>query len=263
MRKIDKLNNGFLNIIERDTAPTRRINRAIIDGEDDIKKLVEEDQNNKRDATFYYMIAVLSIIMSRSLSRKEKTSYAPIIILTKMYSTKNPELFAKKMNKIFVGRGLSGREKTAKNVLNRFIKQGKKVIDKIQRKIIDIRIKARSEIFKDVERLKGSTYKETKKELLKKYNSKSRVTRALRTEAHAELERGKLIQADEFGYTHKIWKTRNDSRVRKTAWHNAVTDKRVPIDSEFRAVGMRAQYPGDVRLPVGERIYCRCFLIME
>jgi len=263
MRKIDDLNNQFLTIIEKDTKATRNINKAIINGKTAKEAVEENDTNANRDATYYYLIAVLSIMLTRTLTIKEKVAYAPIIALTSMYSTKDPKRFTKKVDKIFKGSLLTHREKSAKKLLNGFIKKGKAVIDKIQRKIIDVRIKSKSEIYKDVKRLQGKTYAESKKELLKKYNDPKRVRRAIRTEAHAELERGKLMQGDEFGYTHKTWKTRNDSRVRQTPWHNAIKNKRVPIDSDFRATGLRAQYPGDTRLPIGERINCRCFLIMD
>jgi len=166
-------------------------------------------------------------------------------------------LFAKKIAKIMKGGVLSIKEKMAKKALDELYLYGKRAINLNEEIILKKRLREKSEIYKDV------SSKKSPKKLIKKYNSKMRVERAMRTEAHEELEESKLNFAYANGNKFKIWKTQNDKRVRETPWHDAVAGMKVPIDGLFHAAGMEANYPGDLRLPVGERINCRCYLVYE
>jgi hypothetical protein len=106
----------------------------------------------------------------------------------------------------------------------------------------------------------GKSKEEITKILEKKYASKVRSVRALRTEGHEILEKRKNEDAAGIGMKKKIWRTQRDADVRETTWHNIVADMEVPIYDDFKAAGMRANHPGDLRLPPGERINCRCYL---
>jgi uncharacterized protein with gpF-like domain len=87
------------------------------------------------------------------------------------------------------------------------------------------------------------------------------VDRVLRTEIHATNEQVKVSLQSLKGYTHKIWNTERDRRVRDT--HQKVDNKVVPINKPFIVGGAKAQFPGDPSLPPGERINCRCYLTFE
>jgi len=106
----------------------------------------------------------------------------------------------------------------------------------------------------------GKSKEEITEILEKRYASKVRSVRALRTEGHEILEKRKNEDAASVGMKKKIWRTQRDADVRETAWHNNVADMEVPIYDDFKAAGMRANHPGDLRLPPGERINCRCYL---
>jgi hypothetical protein len=108
---------------------------------------------------------------------------------------------------------------------------------------------------KSIEQIKNS--------LVRKYNKLSNIERALDTELHRQSEFVRLEHSKALGFTHKTWKTQGDRRVRNTTFHNQVSNKRVPIDSEFRAGGMTARQPSDTTLPPSESIRCRCYLIYD
>jgi len=119
-----------------------------------------------------------------------------------------------------------------------------------------------SGVFADMEELRRQRLPITqvKQQLLDKYNDPKRIRRALDTELHEQAERVKLEQSKFMGYTHKKWNTQRDERVRRTKFHNQVSNKVIPVDSKFKAGGITADYPGDIELPVGERINCRCYI---
>ncbi|MDD2286880.1 MAG: phage minor head protein [Paludibacter sp.] len=106
----------------------------------------------------------------------------------------------------------------------------------------------------------NKTEEEITKTLEKRYASKVRSIRALRTEGHEILEKRKNEEAASVGMKKKIWRTQRDDDVRDTAWHDNVADQEVNIYDDFKAAGMKANHPGDIRLPPGERINCRCYL---
>lgn len=56
----------------------------------------------------------------------------------------------------------------------------------------------------------------------------------------------------------KRWSAVGDTKTRET--HLAASGQIVPTGQDFEVAGVNAEYPGDPRLPVGERINCRCTL---
>ena len=106
----------------------------------------------------------------------------------------------------------------------------------------------------------GKSIARIKKELKAKYQNKNNIQRTLKTELHREAEEIRQLHAENVGYTHKIWRSQGDARVRDTCFHNGVIGTKVPIESDFRSCGMKAQRPSDDRLPANESIHCRCWL---
>jgi len=253
-----KLNNAVIDKLAIDNDDLE-VNKAILNGTKPEEAVNEHDKKIKRDSELYLLIfGILMISGGNYIGLKEKRLYAPIIALKSMYPVKAPKLFVNKMLKILNGGKLNGKEKRALQLVRVYKKMNAKVLIKIQVELKKHRIASKSYIYADVKN--GGL---SKKELVDKYGSKKRVNRALRTERHAEIESNKIMVAKEHGYTKKTWKTKGDSRVRKTTWHNGVANKTVDIGSDFKVAGMRASYPGDERLPIGERINCRCYLLLE
>jgi hypothetical protein len=82
-----------------------------------------------------------------------------------------------------------------------------------------------------------------------------RAARVGETEAHAALNGGGEAARVELGLGKK-WIAVDDERTRPT--HAAADGQVVPAGAYFTVGGFPALYPGDPRLPVGERINCRC-----
>jgi hypothetical protein len=61
------------------------------------------------------------------------------------------------------------------------------------------------------------------------------------------------------GWTGKMWRSQEDSRVRDT--HRALDRTSVPMDEPFVSPsGAKLRFPGDPRAPIDEVANCRCFL---
>jgi len=60
------------------------------------------------------------------------------------------------------------------------------------------------------------------------------------------------------GLAAKSWITQRDDRVRDS--HGAVDRDTVPAGETFMVGGFEARYPGDPKLPIAQRINCRCIL---
>lgn len=68
-----------------------------------------------------------------------------------------------------------------------------------------------------------------------------------------------IATASTMGWHYKVWKTMQDNRVRET--HRELEGQKRLIGQEFTSPsGARLQYPGDPTAPIGERIFCRCWL---
>lgn len=218
---------------------------------------------------FTLLTGVSNVIMSRPTTARQRALFKPIQELMKQYSVKSPKRFATAMLKLTNGRNMSERQKRFRPLLlsyyDGFTENIETLEQQEQRQRQRTEIERVSQVFEDLEVLREARVpiRQAKKELLKKYNDPKRVQRALDTELHEQAERVKLEQSKFMGYTKKRWNTIGDERVRRTRFHNGVANTTVPIGSKFSAGGVTADYPGDTELPVGERIYCRCYVTYE
>lgn len=87
--------------------------------------------------------------------------------------------------------------------------------------------------------------------------SKARATLIARTELVSAANVGSLIGAQSTGLKlNKLWIATPGARTRDT--HAAANGQLAPMDGFFTVGGYPARYPGDVTLPVGEVVNCRC-----
>lgn len=80
--------------------------------------------------------------------------------------------------------------------------------------------------------------------------------RAARTEGTAASARGAISSIQDAGAPGKEWLAEDDTRTRTS--HRAADGQVVPVGATFEIDGHAAQWPGDPRLPIGERANCRC-----
>lgn len=69
-----------------------------------------------------------------------------------------------------------------------------------------------------------------------------------------------LAAADQAGWTRKVWRTREDSRVRDA--HRLLHRKERPIREPFEVHGHKLRFPGDPAAPMELRANCRCWLTL-
>ncbi len=280
--KVDQINDAFIKILSRENSRQyaeyiKAINREMINNIDNlttakVKEIIRGAKINIDDIALLFVIQnAILLIVGKKMTKAQRLSIAPIIVLMGMYSLKRPERFVKKLVHISKGKGLSVSEKKAQAIIRGFKQDNEKVLKdarKIARQQLDtsrIKSKTSRRMIKDLN--KGIADKKSitqiKSELVRKYNKLSNVERALDTELHAQSEYVRQEHSKAMGFTHKLWHTQGDSRVRTTQFHKDIADKRVPINSDFRAAGLNAGQPGDVRLPPSDRIRCRCYLTYE
>jgi len=281
--KVEQINDAFIKILTEENAQQysqyiKAINRELINNIEDltaskVKSIIKNAKINIDDMVLLFTLqSAILLVLDKSKPKKSlDSSLLPLYALIGMYSLKRPERFVRRMVKITKGNDLSARDKKAQAIIKGFKKDNTKVLKdarKIARNKLDTSIlksKKSKSMQKDLRNMikEKKSIKEIKNSLVRKYNSLSNVERALDTELHAQSEEVRRIHNQALGYTHKTWKTQQDSRVRDTQFHNGVTNKRVPIDSDFRAGGLRAEQPGDTQLPPSDRIRCRCYLIYD
>lgn len=80
--------------------------------------------------------------------------------------------------------------------------------------------------------------------------------RAARTEGTAAAGRGQVSSYEDAGAPGKEWLAEDDTRTRTS--HREADGQVVPIGATFEVDGRAARWPGDPRLPIGERANCRC-----
>lgn len=281
---IDELNDAFI-VFLRDYRGTRiatyikNINTRIIEEAPNlsppmIRRIVEEEALDLRDVAVFSMIigAITAIIENRRMTKQQRDNLIPIIAAISVYSLSNPKRFVTKLHKSLKN-PKSSNEKQVNKLLNDYVEKNQRVIERIQKEqLADLRraqslskLDMTKSVVKDIERmtLEGKPLEMQRHWLKRKYNANKAITRAVDTEIHANIEKGKLLQAQSDGFTQKQWKTQGDDRVRRTRWHNHVANNTVDIDQDFRLGNMVASAPGDMRLPVGERINCRCYMIYK
>ena len=289
----EQLNNAFLDIAaelggKEYAKYLRSIQRDLINeietvDANRIKQIVMSYQINvKNSVLLFSVLEAVTKILNGKLTRKEKTAYTPIIALMGIYSVRKPKVFAKRvaelvttpntrLNKSF---GVKSNMVNSKKLLNEYFVRNEASISNSIRKSENNIIRSNRRrlntltrsIRKDIAKLRdmNKSVNSITKTIKAKYKVDDNiVSRNLDTELHAQAETVKEEIAKSNGATHKTWKTQGDGRVRDTHFHNSVTNKRIPIDSEFRAGGLKANAPGSESLPVGERIRCRCYLIFD
>ena len=281
--KIDQINDAFIKVLTEENATQyvkyiKQIRTEMINDIDKldanrVKQIVKGAKINIDNIVLLFTLqSAILLVLDKSKPRKSlDTSLFPIIALIGMYSLKRPERFVRKVSKLVQGKDLNERDKKAQGIIKQFKSDNAKVLQdarKIARNQLDrsiLKSRTSKNMQKDLRNLikEKKSIKEIKNTLVKKYNSLSNVERALDTELHAQSEYVRRVHSEAMGYTHKTWKTQQDSRVRKTHFHNGVVNQRVPIESDFRAGGLRAEQPGDTQLPPSERIRCRCYLIYD
>ena len=285
---IDKLNDVFITIAaqeknEQYATYLKSINREIIANIDTldsakVKSIVMSKKFDIKDSVLLFAIlnAITLILNNRKLTKKEKTNLAPVLAIIAIYSLNKPKQFANRIMTVnrTPSTKLVGKELKLKKLLNQYYKENEKAITKSIKQSEDDLVRSNRKyannttkrIRKDINKLlnQNKSLNTIEKSIKQKYAVKTSVVqRNLDTELHAQVETVKLEMSKQAGYTHKTWKTQGDSKVRKTGFHKKVSNQRVPIDSDFVAGGHRASRAGDPRLPAGERIRCRCYIIYD
>ena len=279
---IDRINDAFISVLVQENSKQyseyiKAVNREMIDNvenltADKVKQILSKQDLNIDNIALLFTIqnSIILILEDRKRAKKNK-SLLPAIALLGMYSLSNPKRLARKVIKISKGIGLNNREKQAQAIIKDFENSNRKVLKSARRQAIKNLNKSisKSKISKRILRDYKQGLKDNKsiasikRSLVRKYNNLSNIDRALDTELHAQSEFVRQEHSIAIGYTHKTWKTQGDERVRHTRWHDQVNNKRIPIESDFRAAGLKAQRPGDERLPPSERIRCRCYLVYD
>lgn len=279
--KVDQINDAFIEILTKENSKQyadyiKSINRELIDNIDDlspskVKQIVKNAKINIDDIALLFIIQNAVLLVVGKQVKKKDTSLLPIIAIIGLYSLKNPKRFVSKLVKINKGIGLNDREKKAQAIIQGFKVDNAKILKDARRVArnqlnhTQLRSKVSKRMIKDLNKgiKEKKPIEQIKNGLIRKYNNLSNVERALDTELHAQSEFVRRVHSEALGYTHKTWKTQQDSRVRDTHFHDGVANKRVPIESDFRAGGLRAEQPGDPQLPPSDRIRCRCYLIYD
>ena len=277
--KLDQINDAFISVLAKENAKgyekyIKSINQELIDNVDSltpekVKAIIKNAEINIDNIALLFLIqnAVMVIVGTR-LSKADKLALAPILALTDMYSLKKPKRFVEKIVKITNGVKLNPNEKIALDEINKFGINNTKTLNNAKVAIRSQlnRSTSKSTISKRMIRdlniglRQDKSLAAIKKEMVLKYNKLSNVERTLDTELHASSELVRQTHAETLGLTHKTWKTQQDGKVRNTCFHNKVTNKRIPIESEFKQCGLTAKFPGDTQLPPSDRIRCRCWL---
>lgn len=281
--KIDQINDAFIKVLTEENATQyvkyiKQIRNEMINNietlnADKVKSIIKSAKINIDNIVLLFTLqSAILLVLDKSKPRKSlDPSLFPIIAFVGMYSLKRPERFVRKVSKLVKGRDLNERDKKAQAIIQGFKRDNAKVLKdarKIARNQLDrsiLKSRTSKNMQKDLRNLikEKKSIKEIKNILVRKYNSLSNVERALDTELHAQSEYVRRVHSEALGYTHKTWKTQFDNRVRKTHFHNGVVNQRVPIASDFRAGGLRAEQPGDTQLPPSDRIRCRCYLVYD
>jgi hypothetical protein len=275
-RLVEELNAQFEDIISKNQRAKygsyiRSINEAIVTELPQTKKAVREIVARftiRLDTSIklFTLLAGVSQIIMGNITPQSRRLLEPLTALTKAYDPKRPKSFVKAMYELTTGRGLSKRQERFRPLVlsyyGGFTENIESLEKQAQRALQRTQVESASLVFADLETLReaGVPLLQVKKELIAKYNDPKRVVRALNTELHEQAERVKLEQSKFMGYNFKVWNTKRDERVRVTTFHTAVANKKIPIEQDFRGGGFTAEYPGDVTLPVGERINCRCYI---
>ena len=286
LNKNAKLNDFFINVQigHMDTAYKNYIDTikskiTINMTSKDINKLITSTPLTPNVDRTVIVALIQGGIMNVLNTKKNVTNdLMPIVALLKLFGTNNEMKLVQKVNKISKSiisgntSSLTRFELRGYKEVSKFIEANRTEIKSIKRGFQDELLKVnklvKSNLSKNlIDRLRiAQDLKLTTKEIAKQFkktNDYWRVKRVLDTEIHTLNEQVKVKQGKRLGFTHKTWRTQRDNKVRDTKFHTSVANKKVPLDSSFRAVGLEAQFPGDNSLPIGERINCRCYVILS
>ena len=280
---LEDINNAFVSVLAKNknrsyTIYLNQINKELTDNIDKldsakVKEIVGNAKLNVDDTALLFMVlsAITLLVNNQRMREKDKVALAPIIAIMGIYTILKPKRFVEKIFKANKGNLLNGSEKKVQKLLVSYKENNIKTFKKIKvdtiKQVTQSQIKSSTrqgrQMVKQIKVMREQDIPTTKQIKTIKRNFKVNPNKAkmvLDTELHSQAELAKQIHSQAQGFTHKKWNTQGDSRVRETRWHNAVTNKEVPIDSDFRAGGLKASHPGDDRLPPSDRIRCRCFL---
>jgi hypothetical protein len=262
--------NGYIDLqyykyfrkIERDLSEKEKLNKKDIDE-------VVSYQNLQYNTMTKTMSAILLADIQETRNRNQDTEALMLAYyLVKRY--KKPETIARVVNEQFamVNQGLKPSIPQFLEYANKNDALIKKVDVKAQRQIAFVNSQIKSDLSKQMLRQFNDYQKQglNKQEILDKFkvqfkDNVARAKRIVRTEMHLINETAKVERSKSRGYTHKQWRTQGDDRVRSTAWHDVIDGVKVEIDKSFEAIGLSADSPGDLSLPIEERINCRCYLV--
>ena len=237
----------------------------------DIYELMQKHQINVRDNVLMFNVlnTVTSLIARRPTGRA-KTLSAQMREIMSGFNILKPKRFARSIWKMIKGsRTQTAKEKRFRPLLlsyyDGFTENIEEEIKQSERALLRTRLETMNDLFADIEELREQRVpiRQLKKTLEAKYADPFRINRALDTELHEQAERTKLEQSKFMGFTHKQWNTQGDERVRNTVFHDTVSTparRRIPIDATWKVGTIAADYPGDIRLPPKERIFCRCYI---
>jgi len=235
----------------------------------EMQKIIRQQKLDTMTATkmFNVLANTTALIMNPPKDLEQQKKLQPLQQIMRAYSVTSPRTFANSVYQMTTGRNMSQKNERFRPAMlsyyDGFTENIETADQQYQRALERSTLEAESAIFKDFEDLRRERVPIAKQKtlLLEKYGSPVRVQRILETELHEQSERTKLETSKFMQYTHKEWNTQRDERVRVTKFHTIVDRKRIPIDSNFKGGGHEAEYPGDIKLPPGERINCRCYIV--
>ena len=274
---LERLNNAFIDEgnayidlqyykyfrkIERDLSAKDKLNKKDIDE-------VVSYQNLQYSTLTKTMSAILLADIQETRKRNQDTE-ALMLAYYLVNKYKKPETIARVVNEQFsmVNKGLKPSIPQFLEYANKNESLIKKVDIKAQRQIAFVNSQIKSDLSKQMLKQFNEYQKKglSKQEILDNFKNQfkdnvARAKRIVRTEMHLINETAKVERSKSRGYTHKQWRTQGDDRVRNTSWHDIIDGVKVPIDKPFEAIGLIADNPGDLSLPIEERINCRCYLV--
>ena len=280
---IEKINDAFIDFL-RDYRGTRyaeyfkEINNRLIllapnITNEDVRGVISDVTLDVSDvAIFGVLLGSITSIINERPTGKQRQKLLPIIAIMSIFSLRNPKLFVAKIqsaiknpktaNDLKVHNLINDYKKRNARAIETFKQQEIRELAKAQRKAKYVQSKLiNARVSKMIE--EGVPLDAQKTILQRQYNASKVISRAIDTEIHAGLERAKTIAAKVDGFTLKEWRTQGDNRVRDTKFHNHVNRRTIPINDDYNLGNKQASAPGDIRLPPGERINCRCYLVFK
>jgi|LGOV01.1.fsa_nt_gb hypothetical protein len=287
--KVEQINDAFMEILVKENAKKyskylKEINKQLIENVETltaskVKSIISSVKLDIDDIVMLLMLqsAILIVIDKRIPRKKLDKSLLPLLAVVGMYSLKRPKRFVQKIVKIQKTISLqkvtklSPNENKTRDIFKEWFKGNDKNIDRFRKMAIErteisiVKSKRNKRMLRDFKRLRqeGKGIEDIKRSLTRKYNKRVNIERVLNTELHSQSVMVKHETNKISGAKYKTWKQRSRPSKRHTKFHEGVINKRIPIDSDFQANGLKAQYPGDDRLPASDVINCGCWLEYE